>query len=124
VVAIYEMYLVERAGVAAAAECDFVFVNLFHPPVGAPMRYATAHQLLATLSARAGLDRGITPHMFRHGTGRALVDSGAGIAVIREILHHARFQSTEVYARPGDERVRRAINGLPPLPRPNPDGGR
>ena len=118
------MYLVERAGVAAAAECDFVFVNLFHPPVGAPMRYATAHQLVATLSARAGLNRGIIPHMFRHGTGRALVDSGAGIAVIREILHHARFQSTEVYARPGDERVRRAINGLPPLPRPNPDGGR
>ena len=124
VVAIYEMYLVERAGVAAAAECDLVFVNLFHPPVGAPMRYATAHQLVATLSARAGLNRGTIPHMFRHGTGRALVDSGAGIAVIREILHHARFQSTEVYARPGDERVRRAINGLPPLPRPNPDGGR
>lgn len=124
VVAVYEMYLAERAGVAAAAECDFVFVNLFHTPVGAPMRYATAHQLLATLSARAGLDRAVTPHMFRHGTGRALVDSGAGIAVIREILHHARFQSTEIYARPGDERLRQAIDGLPPLPRPRPDGDR
>lgn len=119
VVAVYEMYLLERAKVAAAAECDFVFVNLFHAPVGAPMRYATAHQLLSGLSARAGLDRAITPHMFRHGTGRALVDSGVDIAVIKEILHHARFESTGIYARPGNERLRQAIDNLPALPRPN-----
>ncbi|MDQ6837799.1 MAG: site-specific integrase [Actinomycetota bacterium] len=118
VVTVYEMYLLERTTVPAAAECDFTFVNLFHAPIGAPMRYATAHQLLHGLSTRAGLDRAITPHMFRHGTGRALVDSGVDVAVIKEILHHARLQSTGIYARPGHDRLRVAIDTLPPLPRP------
>jgi site-specific recombinase XerD len=120
VVAVYEMYLLERAELAAAAECDFVFVNLFHAPLGEPVRYPTAHQLLQNLSVKAGLDRGVTPHMFRHGTGRALVDSGVDIAVIKEILHHASFVSTEIYARPSGDRARRAVDGLPPLRR---DGG-
>lgn len=71
VVAVYEMYLIERAAVPTAAECDFVFVNVFHEPLGAPMRYATAHQLLAGLSRKAGLARRVTPHMLRHGTSRA-----------------------------------------------------
>jgi site-specific recombinase XerD len=115
VVAVYEMYLIERAAVPAAAECDFVFVNLFHQPLGAPMRYTTAHQLLAGLSRKADLDRRVTPHMFRHGTGRALAETGADIAVIKELLHHARFSSTSVYTRPSDERLRRAVDNIPPL---------
>jgi site-specific recombinase XerD len=109
------MYLIERAAVPVAAECDFVFVNLFHHPLGAPMRYATAHQLLAGLSRKAGLVRRVTPHMFRHGTGRALADAGADIAVIKELLHHARFSSTGIYTRPSDERLRRAVDNIPPL---------
>ncbi|MGH9150451.1 MAG: tyrosine-type recombinase/integrase [Acidimicrobiales bacterium] len=118
VVAIYEMYLIEREAVPAAAECDFVFVNLFHRPVGGPMRYATAHQLLEGLSRRAGLARRVTPHMFRHGTGRALAEAGADIAVIKELLHHARFSSTDIYTRPSDERLRAAVEKVPPLPAP------
>lgn len=120
VVAVYEMYLAERAALPAAAECDFVFVNLFHAPLGQPMRYPTAHQLLGGLAARAGLGRAVTPHMFRHGTGRALVDSGVDIAVIKEILHHASFETTGIYARPSGDRLRRAVDNLPPLRRPSP----
>ena len=119
VVAVYERYLIERGGVAAAAECDFVFVNLFHHPFGAPMRYSSAHQLLRGLSGKAGLDRRVTAHMFRHGAGRALAASGADIAVIKELLHHARLSSTEIYTRPSDERLRAAVERVPPLSRPD-----
>ena len=118
VMAVYERYLIERDDVPAAAECDFVFVNLFHRPVGGPMRYATAHQLLEGLSRKAGLERRVTPHMFRHGAGRALADSGADIAVIKELLHHARLSSTEIYNRPSAGRLRDAVDRVPPLPTP------
>lgn len=124
VVAVYEMYLLERAGVSVAEGSDFVFVNLFHPPLGAPMRYMTAHQLLHGLSGKAGLDRAVTPHMFRHGTGRALVDSGVDVAVIKELLHHASFESTKLYIRPSEDRLREAVESLPVLPRQGgPQGG-
>ena len=96
---------------------QFVFVNLFHAPLGKPMRYPIAHQLLAGLSAKAGLDRTVTPHMFRHGTGQALAGGGVDIAVIKELLHHASFTSTEIYTRPSGDRLREAVDGLPPLPR-------
>ncbi|MHB2021960.1 MAG: tyrosine-type recombinase/integrase [Mycobacteriales bacterium] len=117
VVAVYERYLLERAEVPVAAACDFVFVNLFHDPLGEPLRYPIAHQLLAGLSAKAGLDRSVTPHMFRHGTGQALADGGVDIAVIKELLHHTSFTSTEIYTRPSGDRLRQAVDGLPPLPR-------
>ena len=117
VVAVYERYLLERTEVPAAAGCDFVFVNLFHAPLGEPMRYPIARQLLAGLSAKAGLDRTVTPHMFRHGTGQALAGGGVDIAVIKELLHHASFTSTEIYARPSGDRLREAVDSLPPLPR-------
>ena len=73
VVTVYEMYLIERAAVPTAAECDFVFVNVFHEPLGAPMRYATAHQLLAGLSRKAGLARRVPPTC----SGTALVARNA-----------------------------------------------
>jgi hypothetical protein len=117
VAAVSERYLLERAEVPVAAVCDFVFVNLFHAPLGEPVRYPIAHQLLAGLSAKAGLDRTVTPHMFRHGTGQALAGGGVDIAVIKEFAHHAGFTSTEICTRPSGDRLRQAVGGLPPLPR-------
>ena len=40
VVSYYDLYLDERERCRAAADCDFVLVNLFAEPLGAPMRYS------------------------------------------------------------------------------------
>src|SRR5436309_2574224 len=40
VVSYYDLYLDERERCRAAADCDFVLVNLFAAPLGAPMRYS------------------------------------------------------------------------------------
>jgi hypothetical protein len=42
-----ERYQYERDGVVQAAGSDLVFVNLFHPPLGEPMKYDNAHELSA-----------------------------------------------------------------------------
>jgi integrase/recombinase XerD len=68
VLSYYDRYLHERLACGAADGCDFVFVNLFHAPLGAPMTDSAVRQLLAGLSRRAGLDRRIRPHMLRHAT--------------------------------------------------------
>jgi site-specific recombinase XerD len=115
-VAVYEEYIIERDRVPRAAESDFVFVNLFHEPIGDPMRYATVRQLLDVLSASAGLSRRITPHMLRHAAGRALADHGAGMAVISEFLGQRWVTSAAVYTRPGPERMRQAMERVPPCP--------
>ena len=77
VLACYDHYLAERGACREAEGCDFVFVNLFHAPVGRPMSDHTVRQWLAALSGRAGLERthqaAHVPPRHRHravGTGR------------------------------------------------------
>jgi integrase/recombinase XerD len=110
------MYLVEREAALGADQCDFVLVNLLHAPLGAPMTYPVVRQLLAGLSKRAGLARSITPHMLRHGTGRALVEEGEDISTVQRLLGHRALSSTQIYTTPSASSLRAAVDALPPLP--------
>jgi integrase/recombinase XerD len=47
-----------------ARESAFVFVNLYRPPLGEPMKLHAANALLSRLSHHAG--QTVTPHMLRH----------------------------------------------------------
>lgn len=111
----YESYLVERDAVPAADACDFVLVNLEREPLGAPMRYDSTKQHIARIGTRAGVPRPVRPHMFRHGHGQALAESGADLAVIKELLGHKSILSSGVYVRPGAQRLRAAVDALPPI---------
>ncbi len=109
VVSYYDLYLDERERCRPAADCDFVLVNLFAEPLGAPMRYSRVAQLFASLSRRAGLARAVTPHMLRHAAGSALTAHG-GLDVAQAVLGHASITSTQIYVHPSDERQRAAVD--------------
>jgi site-specific recombinase XerD len=110
-----DRYLIERAVVPAADGCDFVFVTLRHQPVGRPMSTDTIRKWLTALSVRAGLDRPVTPHMFRHGTATELLARGAAIDVVKELLGHASIRSTEAYLHPDVDALRAAVDRLGPI---------
>jgi integrase len=54
VVQAYDQYMLERGACPQARRCDFLLVNLFREPLGAPMRPRALNELLAGL-CRAGL---------------------------------------------------------------------
>lgn len=108
----YDHYLAERRGCVVAGDCDFVFVNLFHAPLGQPMSDHTVRQWLAVTSARAGLERTIRPHMFRHATAGRLLARGVGLDVVKELLGHSSIRSTEAYLHPDSDTVRAAVDAL------------
>jgi integrase/recombinase XerD len=108
VVSYYDLYLDERESCAAAAGCDFVFVNLFHEPLGTPMRPGRVSQLFASLSARGELGRRVTPHMLRHAAGSAMMEAG-GLDVTQALLGHASITSTQMYLHPSLRRQREAV---------------
>ncbi|MGH9261171.1 MAG: tyrosine-type recombinase/integrase, partial [Acidimicrobiales bacterium] len=124
VVDCYDRYLVERERCPAAQACDFVLVNLAHAPLGQPMRYHTVRQWLVALSARAGLEAPVAPHMFRHATAAELLARGATLDVVKELLGHASILTTQRYANPTPERLRVAIDGVGPLRFDGPAGER
>ena len=90
----YDSYWFERDACRPARGCDFVLVNLFRDPVGAPMRPGAVNELLAALSRRAGLEReiSIVPRENANGAraksgGRAVPAGGELIRLYADYLH-------------------------------------
>ena len=113
VVQAFDGYEFERLAVAEAGESDFVLVNLFRAPVGAPMRPDAINELMAAAARRAGLDRPIRPHQLRHAFGSNLADAGGGLDEIAELLGHASMSSSQVYLHPDPGRLREAVERVP-----------
>src|SRR5664279_5454850 len=113
VVQAFDTYQFERMKVARAADSDFVVVNLFREPLGAPMRPDAIGDLLAAASRRAGLVQQIRPHQLRHAFGSNAADAGCGIDVVADLLGHASVSSSQVYLHPDPARSRAAVDRVP-----------
>jgi integrase/recombinase XerD len=113
VLSVYAAYCEERDRVPAAARSDFVFVNLAGGEVGRAMSDGRAREVVAALGRRAGIDRVVTPHQFRHGLGTELVESGRSLDEVQMILGHARVETTRRYVRTSRERLRAAVESVP-----------
>lgn len=68
---LYSDYLHDEYG---ALDCDYVFVNLWGSPVGAPMNYSSVDRLVRRLRERTGI--AFTPHLFRHSYATGLLRRG------------------------------------------------
>lgn len=116
----YDQYAVERDVCREAREGDFVLVNLFRQPLGAPMPPAALNDLFDRLSRRAGLSEGVHPHALRHGFASNAADAGAVLDEIADLLGHASPSSSQVYLHPDPRRLRAAVDRVGALaPRRN-----
>jgi len=73
-------------------DSDYVFVNLWSGRRGAPMTYATVHELVGRIRARTGVD--FTVHMLRHTHATELIRSGMAIEVVARLLGHRSSTTT------------------------------
>lgn len=119
----YAGYCLQRDRIAAAGRSDFVFVNLNGGEVGRAMSDGRAREIIGALARRAGIDRVVTPHQFRHGLGSELVNAGRSLDEIQMLLGHAHVDTTRRYAHTSRERLRDAIESVS-LPTLTLGGGR
>ena len=97
-----EAYLV-RARPALAARTPLVFVNAR----GGPLSRQSAWTILRRAADRAGLDpQRISPHTLRHSYATHLLDGGADVRVVQELLGHASVTTTQVYTLVTVDRLR------------------
>lgn len=113
VVQAFDAYAFERLEMSEAAEGDYVLVNLFRAPIGAPMPPNAINELLTAAGRRAGLRRRVTPHQLRHAFGSNLADAGGTLDEIAALLGHKTVTSSEVYLHPNPARLREAVERVP-----------
>jgi site-specific recombinase XerD len=109
----FDTYELERLRVPRAACSDFVLVNLFREPVGAPMRLDAVSELVAAASCRAGVTPVPRPRQMRHAFASNVLDAGGAMDEAQELLGHACVSSTQVYAHPDPARLRAAVDAVP-----------
>ena len=70
---------------------------LFVMRTGRPMSPRDMEEVLARLSRRAKLPEPVRPHQLRHAFATHMLDNGADLRIIQELLGHRSVTSTQVY---------------------------
>jgi site-specific recombinase XerD len=84
-----------RRGLAAGDDEEALFLSKSGKPLGT----SDVRRRLRTWTARAGIDGGCSPHALRHSFATHLLDGGADLRSIQELLGHASVSTTQVYTR-------------------------
>jgi integrase/recombinase XerD len=112
-VAALERYLnAGRPGLVTARSPAAVFLTRR----GTPFAPVTLWLRIKQRVRRAGLARNVTPHMLRHSFATHLLEHGADLRVIQELLGHASISTTEVYTHVTGQRLREVHRKYHPRP--------
>ena len=80
--------------------------NVFLTRRGTPFAPVTLWLRVKQRVSHSGISRNVTPHMLRHSFATHLLEHGADLRVIQELLGHASISTTEVYTHVAGNRLR------------------
>ena len=103
--------LLDRAG--TTTDPGVIFLN----SRGAPLGVRGLRYRLDRLYRRAGLPTGASPHTLRHSFASHLLDGGADLRVVQELLGHESLGTTQVYTHVTPQRLRSAYQQAHPRSR-------
>ena len=80
-----------------------------------PLQVRTAYNDIRECGLRAGLNKPIHPHALRHSFATHLLDDGADLRIIQEMLGHSHLSATERYTHVSLQRLAQTMEDFHPL---------
>lgn len=97
---------------------NYLFLNHY----GRKLTRARIFQIIKNISNQAGITKTISPHTFRHSFATILVENGADLRAVQDMLGHASITTTEIYTHIDREFLRENILKYHPLNKPHQEG--
>ena len=86
-------YLAERPASYELQDSDLLFVNRY----GKGLSRISAFKTVKATAILAGVTKTISPHTFRHSFATHLIENGADLRLVQEMLGHESVTTTEIY---------------------------
>lgn len=96
---------VRRHGKIDPKHADFVFLNKF----GRGLGRISVFNVIKALAVEAGINKNISPHTFRHSFATHLVEGGANLRAVQQMLGHESITTTEIYTHLSRDYLRETI---------------
>ncbi len=97
-------------GVIQKAYEDYLFLNRR----GKGLTRAMIFTMIKQLAAKAGLTKKISPHTFRHSFATHLLENGADLRAIQQMLGHESITTTEIYMHVDRKHLRHVLQTFHP----------
>ncbi len=98
------------AGYDRRSSVEYIFRNKF----GKQLNVKTVQTDISTLAKIAGINRDVTPHILRHSFATHMLDAGADLRSVQELLGHASLSTTQIYTHVTPDRLKKAYEKAHP----------
>jgi len=97
-------YLRVRPEILKGRPTDYLFVS----QRGRSMSRVRLWEVVRGLARRAGIGKRVTPHTLRHSFATHMLDGGADLRAVQEMLGHANIATTQIYTHVSQDRLKQA----------------
>ena len=91
--------------ISGIEEINNVFINY----KGTPLTPRGVRKIINTVIDHCAVNKHVSPHMIRHSFATALLNNGADLRIVQELLGHENLQTTQIYTHVSTENMKNAF---------------
>lgn len=99
-----DKYLNVRSEFLIKGNCEYLFIN----NLGGRLSRSSIEYIINKIIDKSSIKHKISPHVLRHSFATHLLDNGADLRSVQELLGHENMNTTEIYTHVSNERLKAA----------------